>query len=73
MVAAEWPFKVKDGPNDQGEMFERPGRPADYFPSPFPNEQAARAGLREAQSFEEGVERELDKIEQRAREGVKVV
>jgi ubiquinol-cytochrome c reductase cytochrome b/c1 subunit len=24
-------------------MFERPGRPADYFPSPFPNEQAARA------------------------------
>ena len=36
-------YKVKDGPNDQGEMFERPGRPADYFPSPFPNEQAARA------------------------------
>ena len=27
----------------QGEMFERPGRPADYFPAPFPNEQAARA------------------------------
>ncbi len=24
-------------------MFERPGRVADYFPSPFPNEQAARA------------------------------
>jgi len=36
-------YKIKDGPNDQGEMFERPGRPADYFPSPFPNEQAARA------------------------------
>ena len=36
-------FKIKDGPNDQGDMFERPGRPADYFPSPFPNEQAARA------------------------------
>jgi ubiquinol-cytochrome c reductase cytochrome b/c1 subunit len=35
-------FKIKDGPNDQGEMFERNGRPADYFPSPFPNEQAAR-------------------------------
>jgi ubiquinol-cytochrome c reductase cytochrome b/c1 subunit len=35
-------YKVKDGPNDKGEMFERPGRPADYFPSPFPNEQAAR-------------------------------
>jgi ubiquinol-cytochrome c reductase cytochrome b/c1 subunit len=36
-------YKVKDGPNDQGEMFDRPGRPADYFPPPFPNEQAARA------------------------------
>ncbi|MDP1585061.1 MAG: cytochrome c1, partial [Bradyrhizobium sp.] len=36
-------YQVKDGPNDAGDMFERPGRPADYFPSPFPNEQAARA------------------------------
>jgi ubiquinol-cytochrome c reductase cytochrome b/c1 subunit len=36
-------YKIKDGPNDQGEMFDRPGRPADYFPAPFPNEQAARA------------------------------
>jgi len=36
-------YKVQDGPNDKGEMFERNGRPADYFPSPFPNEQAARA------------------------------
>ena len=36
-------YKVKDGPNDAGDMFERPGRPADYFPAPFPNEQAARA------------------------------
>src|SRR4029453_5540757 len=36
-------YKIKDGPNDQGEMFERPGRPAPLFPSPFPNEQAARA------------------------------
>ena len=26
--------QVTDGPNDAGEMFERPGRPADYFPSP---------------------------------------
>jgi ubiquinol-cytochrome c reductase cytochrome b/c1 subunit len=39
-VAAE--FKVQDGPNDQGEMFERPGRVADRFPPPFPNDQAAR-------------------------------
>lgn len=35
---------VTDGPNDQGEMFERPGRPSDRFVAPFPNEQAARAG-----------------------------
>ena len=39
-VAAE--YKIKDGPNDQGEMFERPGRAADRFPSPFANDQAAR-------------------------------
>jgi ubiquinol-cytochrome c reductase cytochrome b/c1 subunit len=36
-------IKVKDGPNDAGDMFERPGRVADKFPSPFPNENAARA------------------------------
>lgn len=40
-LAAE--YKVKDGPNDSGDMFERPGRPADRFPPPFPNEQAAAA------------------------------
>jgi ubiquinol-cytochrome c reductase cytochrome b/c1 subunit len=39
-IAAE--YKVKDGPNDQGEMFERPGRAADRFPAPFPNDNAAR-------------------------------
>ena len=40
-IASE--FKVQDGPNDSGEMFERPGRLSDRFPKPFPNEQAARA------------------------------
>ncbi len=40
-LAASYTFT--DGPNDAGEMFERPGIPADRFPSPFPNEQAARA------------------------------
>lgn len=34
---------VTDGPNDQGEMFERPGRPSDRFKSPFPNDKAASA------------------------------
>lgn len=34
---------VQDGPNDEGQMFDRPGRPSDHFKSPFPNEKAARA------------------------------
>ena len=36
-------YKIKDGPNDAGEMFEREGRLADRFPSPFANDNAARA------------------------------
>ncbi|KNE71950.1 hypothetical protein AMAG_16374 [Allomyces macrogynus ATCC 38327] len=32
-----------DGPNDQGEMFTRPGKLSDYHPRPYPNEEAARA------------------------------
>ena len=34
---------VHDGPNDNGDMFDRPGRPSDPFAKPFPNDQAARA------------------------------
>lgn len=34
---------VTDGPNGEGEMFERPALPADTIASPYPNEQAARA------------------------------
>lgn len=41
IIAAD--FQIKDGPNDQGEMFERPGRPSDRFRSPFANALAARA------------------------------
>jgi len=33
-----------DGPNAEGEMFQRPGKLADYMPRPYPNEEAARAG-----------------------------
>lgn len=40
-LAAE--YTITDGPNDEGEMFERPGLPSDKFPSPYPNENAARA------------------------------
>jgi ubiquinol-cytochrome c reductase cytochrome c1 subunit len=34
---------VKDGPNDSGDMFDRPGRPSDKFVPPFANDKAARA------------------------------
>jgi cytochrome c1 len=40
-IASE--YQITDGPDDRGEMFQRPGRLSDYFPSPDPNEQAARA------------------------------
>jgi ubiquinol-cytochrome c reductase cytochrome c1 subunit len=36
-------YEVTDGPNDEGQMFQRPARPSDKFPRPFPNEKAARA------------------------------
>ena len=35
-------IEVMDGPDDEGEMFERPGKLADKFPGPYPNEEAAR-------------------------------
>ena len=35
--------EVTDGPDEQGEMFTRPGRPSDKFVSPYPNVQAATA------------------------------
>ena len=36
-------YTVQDGPNNDGEMFERPGIPSDHFPAPFPNAIAAAA------------------------------
>jgi len=35
--------QIQDGPNDNGEMFERPGRASDRFRSPFANAASARA------------------------------
>jgi ubiquinol-cytochrome c reductase cytochrome c1 subunit len=40
-IAAE--YTVTDGPNDDGEMFDRPALPSDRKPGPFANEKAARA------------------------------
>ncbi|KAK6153728.1 hypothetical protein DH2020_013367 [Rehmannia glutinosa] len=39
-MAAE--IEVVDGPNDEGEMFTRPGKLSDRLPQPYANEQAAR-------------------------------
>jgi len=36
-------YQIVDGPNDEGQMFERAGRPADRFRKPFANDAAARA------------------------------
>ena len=36
-------FEVQDGPDSQGEMFIRPGRPSDKFVSPYPNMNASMA------------------------------
>ncbi len=42
-IAAE--YTVMDGPNDDGEMFERMARPSDAFPAPYPNKKAAVAAM----------------------------
>jgi ubiquinol-cytochrome c reductase cytochrome c1 subunit len=36
-------YEVEDGPNADGEMFTRAAVASDYFPSPFPNKEAAAA------------------------------
>tara|TARA_B110000438_G_C15816736_1_gene652310 strand:+ start:38 stop:607 length:570 start_codon:yes stop_codon:yes gene_type:complete len=41
VIASE--YTVLDGPNDEGEMFERPARPADKFANPYLNDNEARA------------------------------
>lgn len=34
--------EVQDGPNDEGEMFDRPAKPQDHLVPPYPNDEAAR-------------------------------
>ncbi len=41
VIAAE--YEVEDGPEEEGEMFTRPAVLSDLWPSPFPNDNAARA------------------------------
>jgi ubiquinol-cytochrome c reductase cytochrome b/c1 subunit len=40
-LAAE--YQITDGPDDSGEMLQRPGRLSDPMPAPAPNDQALRA------------------------------
>ena len=35
-------YSIHTGPNDMGEMYDRPGVLSDYFPKPYLNEQIAR-------------------------------
>lgn len=39
-IAKEYTYM--DGPNEEGEMVERPGLPSDHFKSPFANDNAAK-------------------------------
>jgi ubiquinol-cytochrome c reductase cytochrome c1 subunit len=36
-------YEIEDGPNREGEMFTRPGRPSDHFKNPYPNDNASTA------------------------------
>lgn len=36
-------IEVSDGPDDNGEMFDRPGKLADALPKPYANDEAGRA------------------------------
>lgn len=36
-------YNVTDGPNDEGEMFDRAALPSDHFVSPYPNDNAAKS------------------------------
>ena len=42
LVAMASEIDVLDGPNDEGEMFERPGKLTDALPSPYQNEEQGR-------------------------------
>lgn len=43
MKAIAESYEVEDGPDDNGEMFERPGKLSDKLPGPYKNEEQARA------------------------------
>jgi cytochrome c1 len=42
-LAAEWPNRITDGPDDSGKMFERPAKLSDPILGPYKNDKEARA------------------------------
>lgn len=42
-LAANWPNKIADGPDDNGKMFERPAKLSDPILGPYKNDKEARA------------------------------
>lgn len=42
-LAASWPHKIVDGPNDEGKMIERAAKPSDPIVGPYKNDNEARA------------------------------
>ena len=44
-LAANWPNKITDGPNEAGAMFERPAKLSDRILGPYKNDEAARAAF----------------------------
>lgn len=43
LLAKEWPNQISDGPNDEGEMFERAPKLSDIIKGPYKNENEARS------------------------------
>lgn len=41
-IAENYKFQITDGPDDFGDMFQRPALPSDHFPNPFANDAVAR-------------------------------
>ena len=42
-IIGNYHFQVTDGPNENGDMFQRPGKLSDYMPKPYANDNAAAA------------------------------
>ncbi|MBX9684284.1 MAG: cytochrome c1 [Hyphomicrobium sp.] len=42
-LANEWPNQITDGPNDDGQMFDRPAKLSDPIRGPYKNDKEARA------------------------------